>query len=129
MFRKTGIGPLVGKRTWGGLVGIYDYRHSSTAVSSPHAAGILEPDGTWDVENAGVTPDIEWSRILRRYEKGTITLEKAVEVVMEALKKNRRRNTPPSFSELLLKIAVGGTGFEPGVRCVQDRCYVLTERP
>lgn len=60
MFRKTGIGPLVGKRTWCGLVGIYDYPPliDGGFVTAPRLA-FWNPDGTWDVENAGVTPDME----------------------------------------------------------------------
>lgn len=59
-FRKRGLGKLVGKRTWGGLVGI-----SSTpqlmdggAVTIP-AFAILSSDNKWVVENEGVAPDIE----------------------------------------------------------------------
>ena len=61
MFRKTGIGPLVGKRTWGGLVGHYtnpgDLLDGGFA-GTPDLA-FYSPDGTWDVDNHGVPPDVE----------------------------------------------------------------------
>ena len=37
-FRKAAIGTLVGNRTWGGLVGIYDYPELSMAAASPRRA-------------------------------------------------------------------------------------------
>jgi len=100
MFRKTGIGPLVGKRTWGGLVGIYDYPPliDGGFVTAPRLA-FWNPDGTWDVENAGVTPDIEVEQDPKAIREGhDPQLEKAVEVVMEALKKNPTpKHTRPGF--------------------------------
>src|SRR5207302_4151973 len=60
MFRKTGIGPLVGKRTWGGLVGIYDYPEliDGGGVTAPRLA-FYNLEGDWEVENQGVPPDVE----------------------------------------------------------------------
>ncbi len=59
-FRKRGVGPLVGTRTWGGLVGIYDYPTliDGGMVRAPRVA-IVSTDGEFVVENAGVAPDIE----------------------------------------------------------------------
>lgn len=59
-FRYTGIGKLMGTRTWGGLIGI--------AANPPLMDGgrvvvpffrFFDPDGNWSVENEGVAPDIE----------------------------------------------------------------------
>ena len=61
MFRKTGIGPLVGKRTWGGLVGRYTNPRDlldGGFTGTPNLA-FYNPNGTWDVENHGVPPDVE----------------------------------------------------------------------
>ncbi|HMG33832.1 MAG TPA: PDZ domain-containing protein [Blastocatellia bacterium] len=90
LFRKAGIGPLVGKRTWGGLVGIYDYPQLMDGgfVTAPRVA-FWNPNGTWDVENHGVAPDVEVELDPKLWRAGRDPqLEKAVEVVMEALKKN-----------------------------------------
>lgn len=93
MFRKLAIGPLVGKRTWGGLVGIGGYPEliDGGSVTAPHFA-FFNPEGTWDVENHGVTPDIEieWDPAAWRQGRDP-QLEKAVEVVLD-----ERRRTPPA---------------------------------
>jgi tricorn protease len=59
MFRKFELGPIVGKRTWGGLVGILGYPvlMDGGMVTAPNLA-IFTDDG-WVVENEGVPPDIE----------------------------------------------------------------------
>ncbi len=58
--QALGVGPVVGVRTWGGVVGI-DGRFDlvdGTAITQPRYAFWLERKG-WDVENHGVDPDIE----------------------------------------------------------------------
>ena len=89
-FRKTQIGPLIGKRTWGGLVGIYDYPQlvDGGSVTAPRLA-FWNPDGTWDVENKGVAPDIEVELDPKALREGhDPQLEKAVEWLLDSLKKN-----------------------------------------
>jgi tricorn protease len=89
-FRKAGVGPLVGKRTWGGLVGISGYPPllDGGSVTAPSFA-FFSPDGTWDVENHGVAPDVDVELDPYEVRKGRDPqLEKAVEIVLEALKKN-----------------------------------------
>jgi tricorn protease len=90
LFRRAGVGLLIGKRTWGGLVGIYDYPQlvDGGTITAPRVA-FWSPDGTWDVENHGVAPDIEVEFDPQLWRAGRDPqLEKAVEVAMEALKKN-----------------------------------------
>jgi tricorn protease len=95
MFRKTGIGPLIGKRTWGGLVGHYTNPADlldGGFTGTPNLA-FYNPDGTWDVENHGVPPDVEVEYDPKEVRAGhDPQLEKAVEVVMELL----RKNPPPA---------------------------------
>ncbi len=59
-FRLMGLGTLVGTRTWGGLIGIYDYPHliDGGVVTAPRIA-FFGDDGNWTAENVGVAPDIE----------------------------------------------------------------------
>ena len=86
-FRRRGLGKLVGKRTWGGLVGIYDYPAfiDGGFFTSPRMA-IFNPDGQWEVENEGVAPDIEVEMTPKLVLEGRDPqLEKAVEVVMAEL--------------------------------------------
>jgi len=87
-FRKAGLGPLIGKRTWGGLVGIGGYPEliDGGHVTAPRAA-IYGLKGDWEVENHGVPPDIEVDLDPAVWRQGhDAQLEKAIEVVMQALK-------------------------------------------
>ncbi len=93
-FRKARLGPLVGKRTWGGLVGIFGFPPlmDGGMVTAPNLA-FFNTEGQWDVENHGVPPDIEVEFDPAAWRAGRDPqLEKAVEVVLEAL----RKNPPPA---------------------------------
>jgi tricorn protease len=59
MFRRMKIGPLIGTRTWGGLVGTWDTPPliDGGAMIAPRG-GFFDLDGKWAVENEGVAPDI-----------------------------------------------------------------------
>jgi tricorn protease len=88
-FRQAGLGPLVGKRTWGGLVGIGGYPTliDGGMVTAPRM-GIYFPNGRWDVENRGVPPDVEVEFDPKAVREGRDPqLEKAVELVLAELKK------------------------------------------
>ena len=58
MFRMKKIGPLVGTRTWGGLVGIWDVPGliDGGYITAPRG-GFYNVDEKWEVENEGVAPD------------------------------------------------------------------------
>jgi tricorn protease len=89
MFRQDKVGPLVGTRTWGGLVGIYGYPvlMDGGRVTSPRVA-IYGLHGEWEVENHGVAPDIEVENDPASVAAGhDPQLEKAVQVTLEALKR------------------------------------------
>ena len=89
-FRKAAIGPLIGKRTWGGLVGIGEDPDliDGGYVTAPRAA-IYGLTGEWEVENRGVPPDIEVEFDPQAFRAGRDTqLEKAIEVVMQQLKEH-----------------------------------------
>jgi tricorn protease len=95
-FRKAAVGPLVGTRTWGGLVGIGGYPAliDGGTVTAPHWA-IFGLDGKWEVENVGIAPDLEVELDPKLVREGRDPqLEKAVEVVLEALKKNPPAKPP-----------------------------------
>ena len=89
-FRKAGIGQLVGKKTWGGLVGIGGYPEllDGGRVTAPRAA-IYGLNGDWEVENHGVAPDVEVDLEPAAWRNGKdAQLEKAIEVVMQQLKEH-----------------------------------------
>lgn len=90
MFHRLKIGPLMGKRTWGGLVGIggYPVLMDGGSVTAPHFA-FYTPEGQWEVENHGVTPDVEVELDPKLWREGRdLQLEKAVEWLLAELKKN-----------------------------------------
>lgn len=89
MFRKFGVGTLVGTRTWGGLVGILGFPEfiDGGSVTAPNLA-IWTEDG-FVVENEGVAPDIEVEQLPSEVMKGRDPqLEKAIEVALKELEKN-----------------------------------------
>ncbi len=90
MFRKFGLGPLIGQRTWGGLVGVLGFPvlMDGGGITAPNLAFWTPEDG-WAVENEGVAPDIEVEQTPADVIAGRDPqLEKAIAVVMEELKKN-----------------------------------------
>ena len=92
MFHKFNVGTLVGKRTWGGLVGILGFPEfmDGGGVTAPNL-GIWTKDG-FIVENVGVSPDIEVEQWPAEVIKGNDPqLQKAIEVALKELEKN-----PPS---------------------------------
>jgi tricorn protease len=90
-FKRAGVGKLIGTRTWGGLVGMAGGPGLMDGgfVGAP-SSGIYNPlTGEWEVENIGVPPDIEVVQDPALVRKGRDPqLEKAVEVVLEEMKKN-----------------------------------------
>jgi len=95
MFKKLGTGPLIGTRTWGGLIGIGGYPPlmDGGEVTAPRW-GLYNPEtGEFDVENKGVSPDIEVEFDPALWRQGhDPQLEKGVAVVLETLKDHP---TPP----------------------------------
>lgn len=92
-FKKAKVGPLVGKKTWGGLVGRAGAPRLMDGgyVTAP-SSGVWSPDGHWIAENIGVIPDVEVELDPELIRKGEDPqLDKAIEIVMKELAKN-----PPS---------------------------------
>ena len=90
-FHRAGAGKLIGKRTWGGLVGraFAPELMDGGFVSAP-SSGVWNPDtGAWEVENRGIQPDIEVELDPEAVRAGhDPQLEKAVEVVLQELGQN-----------------------------------------
>ena len=95
MFKKLGTGPLIGTRTWGGLIGIGGYPNlmDGGTVTAPRW-GLYNPEtGEFDVENKGVSPDIEVEYDPALVRQGhDPQLEKGVAVALQGLKDHP---TPP----------------------------------
>ncbi len=88
LFRQAGLGPLVGTRTWGGLVGIggYPVLQDGGTVTAPRTA-LYGLTGKFDIENIGVSPDVTVQNDPKSVSEGhDPQLEKAVQLLLEQLK-------------------------------------------
>ncbi|MEW9551565.1 S41 family peptidase [Nonomuraea sp. NPDC050783] len=86
-FKVLKLGPLVGRRTWGGVIGIWP-RHQladGTVTTQPEFSFAFDDVG-WQVENYGTDPDIEVDITPQDYARGVDTqLERAIDVALELL--------------------------------------------
>ncbi|MEM8930682.1 MAG: PDZ domain-containing protein, partial [Acidobacteriota bacterium] len=103
-FRQQGLGPLIGSRTWGGLIGLNGnpplMDGGTVAICTFR---IYDAEGHWVVENEGVEPDYEVFDVAESYhEDGDPSIEKAVEVLLDQLAKEPVTKpvvpTPPDLS-------------------------------
>ena len=109
LFKRAGLGPLVGVRTWGGLVGIGGYPSliDGGDVTAPRWA-LYGIKGEFEVENHGIAPDVEVEQDPELVRQGhDPQLEKAVALAMEALAKNppKKLSRPayPNYGDRLPK--------------------------
>ncbi len=89
MFKRFKMGTIVGKRTWGGLVGVLGYPEfiDGGIVTAPNV-GFYSENG-FRVENEGVAPDIEVEQWPELVIKGhDPQLERAIEIALKELKEN-----------------------------------------
>jgi tricorn protease len=88
-FRKYGLGPLIGTRTWGGVRGIRgDWSLLDGGYITIPEDATYELDSQWAIENHGVDPDIVVDDSPSDWESGhDVQLEAGVNYLLEALKK------------------------------------------
>jgi tricorn protease len=87
-FKRKGLGPLIGARTWGGLIGISGVPNlvDGGSITVP-TFRMYNPDGTWFREGHGVDPDIAVDEDLAAMAKGTDPqLERAITEIKNLLK-------------------------------------------
>lgn len=99
-FRKLGLGPLIGTKTWGGLIGLTGNPDllDGGSVTVP-TFRFIDTAGMWAVENEGVAPDIEVIDAPHLTAQGQDpSLEKGIAVLLEELAKNppQRITAPPA---------------------------------
>ncbi len=86
-FKLMGLGPLIGMRTWGGVIGIAP-RHrlvDDTETTQPEFANWFKDVG-WNVENYGTDPDIEVDVAPQHYASGNDPqLERAIELALRQI--------------------------------------------
>lgn len=99
LFRQAKLGTLVGKTTWGGLVGILGYPEfiDGGVVTAPNLA-FFDENG-FGIENVGTPPDVEIEQWPAQVISGRDPqLEKAIEIALAELKKNPPKKAPsPQF--------------------------------
>ncbi len=96
MFRKAGLGPLIGKRSWGGVIGISGHGMliDGGSVFVPEY-GFVSADGKWDIENYGVEPDIEVENDPKSVIEGRDPqLDRGIEEVMKMIRENPKTFPP-----------------------------------
>ncbi len=102
-FRKLNLGPLIGTRTWGGLIGISGnpgLADGGLVLASTFR--FMDTNGDWAVENVGVSPDIEVVDRPDAVAKGEDpSLRRAVQYLLEELEKNPQTkvSAPPAPTE------------------------------
>jgi tricorn protease len=99
-FKLMKLGKLIGKRTWGGVIGIWprNWLVDNTITTQPEFSFWFKDVG-WGVENYGTEPDIEVDNMPQDYALGKDPqLDMAIKVVLEELKKNPPLK--PDFSNM-----------------------------
>jgi tricorn protease len=98
-FKLMKLGPLVGRRTWGGVVGIWPRQAlvDGSLTTQPEYSFWFEDVG-WGVENYGTDPDIEVDNTPQDYARGVdVQLERSIQEVMRLMEVNPPRL--PDFSQ------------------------------
>src|SRR5437870_1434268 len=97
-FKLMKLGPLVGKRTWGGVIGIWP-RHrlvDGTVTTQPEFSFFFDDVG-WRVENYGTDPDIEVDNAPHDYARGADPqLDRAIQVALDELDKRPPHRPRPT---------------------------------
>ncbi len=96
-FRKYGLGPLIGTRTWGGVRGIVGYRPlvDGGYVTTPQFS-LYGMKSEWIIENHGVDPDIKVDETPKLVTEGQDPqIDEAVKYLMKEIKEKPKTIPPP----------------------------------
>ncbi len=87
-FRRAKLGPIIGKRTWGGYMGSWPaWPLNDRSTLSVSHYGSYNPNEGWVIEGEGVVPDIEVENEPSMFAKGIDSqLDKAIEVLLKDIK-------------------------------------------
>lgn len=97
-FRKSGLGPLIGSRTWGGLIGISGAPSlMDGGVVTVPTFRMYDPSGDWFKEGHGVDPDIEVKENPGQLAQGNdAQLQRAIEYINQQLQNYQGKPAPPA---------------------------------
>jgi tricorn protease len=112
-FRRAGVGQLIGKRTWGGLVGraFAPQLMDGGFITAP-SSGVWDPqESQWIAENVGISPDIEVENDPELVRQGRDPqLERAIQQILAELEKNPpKKLVRPKFPKYETMPKTGGT--------------------
>jgi len=96
-FKDYGLGPIIGKRSWGGVVGIYGSLPllDGSSIHKPEVANFGARSGNWELEGVGMFPDFEVdNHPAKEYEGIDEQLLFAIDKVFELIKTNQKPQVP-----------------------------------
>jgi tricorn protease len=99
-FRKHGLGTIIGKRTWGGVVGIRGSLPfiDGGSLTRPEFASYSADGSKWIIEGYGVDPDIEVDNDpAKEYAGIDEQLNKAIEEILKQLSDYKELPAPPPY--------------------------------
>lgn len=95
-FKRAGIGKIIGKRSWGGVIGIRGSLPflDGGYLMKPEFAN-FSPDGAWILEGEGMTPDIEIdNHPAKEWKDEDEQLNEAIRLALEEIKTNTKTKVP-----------------------------------
>jgi tricorn protease len=96
-FKDYNLGPVIGKRSWGGVVGVYGSLPllDGSSINRPEVANFGARSGAWELEGVGMVPDIEVdNHPAKEYEGIDEQLLFAIEKVLELIGTNKKPQLP-----------------------------------
>ncbi len=123
------LGILVGKRTWGGLVGFHGPSESlmdGGIVTTP-SRGFWTPNNDWEVENHGVAPDVEVELDPKAVREGhDPQLERTVELLLADLEKNPiPKQKKPPYPTTVGRRSTGNIARHVSNQCLWPKCLII----
>ncbi len=96
-FRRLGLGPVIGMRTWGGEIWLSSSnRLSDGGLARAPMDGVYGPEGEWLIEQIGVVPDMEVDNLPHATFNGSdAQLQAAIDYLLERIAEDPREVPPP----------------------------------
>jgi tricorn protease len=103
-FKELNLGTIIGKRSWGGVVGIYGSLPllDGSSINKPEVANFGAASGNWELEGVGMTPDFEVdNHPAKEYEGIDEQLIFGINKVLELIPANQKTKIPeiPQYPE------------------------------
>ena len=112
-FRRLGLGPVIGVRTWGGEIWLSSSnRLSDGGLARAPMTGVYGPEGEWLIEQIGVIPDMEVDNLPHATFNGSdAQLAAAIEYLQQQIELDPRTvPPPPAFPDKSFRYRAADTG-------------------